>query len=270
MKQNWKRVADLSIASEGGFTDDPRDRGNWTGGARGKGQLKGTKYGIAANTYGHLDIKNLTRAQAVAIYKKDFWDKISGDRLPSGLDYAVFDYAINSGVVGGVKPLQRIVGVKADGIMGGETLKAIESFPDLELLIKKYLDGRLAFMKRLSTWKVHGKGWTTRVNKVKRIALQMCEGVKVTAEAVDSSPRADKARSEDMKLTSALVEDGEATAQTATGLAVAGTTVSEMAEKIEPITYYAEWAQTIFIGLLVVGMVITVVLMIKKKREGRA
>lgn len=267
MKHNWKKVADLSIASEGGFTDDPRDRGNWTGGARGKGQLKGTKYGIAANTYGHLDIKNLTRAQAVAIYKKDFWDKISGDRLPSGLDYAVFDYAINSGVAGGVKPLQRILGVGADGIMGGETLQAIEDYPVMELLIDKYMDSRLRFMKKLSTWSVHGKGWTTRVNKVRRIAKQMCAGEKVQ-EQLAASPRADKARVEDMKVTSALVDGTEATAQTGSGLAAAGATVSQFAEQIEPISYYADWAQKIFIGLLILGMVISIILMVRKKREG--
>ena len=69
------------LAHEGAYSDDRSDPGNWTGGRVGSGVLKGTKYGIAANTYPNLDIRNLTRDQAVEIYRRDFWEASQADEL---------------------------------------------------------------------------------------------------------------------------------------------------------------------------------------------
>ena len=63
-------IFDRVLGHEGGFQADPRDRGNWTGGEVGKGELKGTKYGLAAMTYPELDIPALTLAEAEAIYSR--------------------------------------------------------------------------------------------------------------------------------------------------------------------------------------------------------
>lgn len=82
---------------EGGMSRDPNDPGNWTGGKVGVGSLLGTKYGIAANSYPNVDIPNLTEAQAAAIFKRDYWDKVAGDQQPVGVDLCVYDIAVNSG-----------------------------------------------------------------------------------------------------------------------------------------------------------------------------
>ena len=64
-------IFDRVLGHEGGFQADPRDRGNWTGGEVGKGELKGTKYGVAAMTYPELDIESLTKADAKIIFRRD-------------------------------------------------------------------------------------------------------------------------------------------------------------------------------------------------------
>ncbi|MDH1334083.1 hypothetical protein N5D77_07565 [Comamonas thiooxydans] len=69
---DFDKAFDRLIGHEGKFTNNPKDDGNWTGGKQDRGELKGTKFGIAANTYPHLDIKSLTIEQAKAIYREDF------------------------------------------------------------------------------------------------------------------------------------------------------------------------------------------------------
>ena len=111
------------IGVEGGFTDNPKDDGNWTGGKQGSGVLKGTKYGIAASSYPHLDIPNLTLEQAQEVYYKDFWMPCKADKLPFPIANALFDCAVNSGVKTAAKLLQRACGIAEDGVIGEITLK---------------------------------------------------------------------------------------------------------------------------------------------------
>ena len=70
------------------------------------------------------DMRALTPALVGPLYKRKYWDKVAGDLLPSGLDYAVFDAAINSGPGRAAKWLQELVGVTADGAIGPGTLAA--------------------------------------------------------------------------------------------------------------------------------------------------
>jgi lysozyme family protein len=160
------------LGSEGGYGADPRDRGNWTTGRIGEGELKGTKYGISAMAYPHLDIQNLTLEDAKAIYKTDYWDKIEGDHLPYGVDLCTFDPAVNSGVSRGAKWLQRAVGVEADGDVGQATIEAVELADD-DVTIDRMCDDRLNFLKGLPSWRIYGKGWGTRVAKVRKDSHQM-------------------------------------------------------------------------------------------------
>lgn len=121
------------LKHEGGFTDDPKDPGNWTGGSEGKGELKGTNYGISAKAYPGLDIENLTIEEAKAIYKKDYWDRAKTDSLPERLQEIYFDMSINMGRSRAVKVLQQASNNKnsnkidVDGGLGPMTLKAISN-----------------------------------------------------------------------------------------------------------------------------------------------
>lgn len=159
-------VFDKSMARllpiEGGYSSDPKDPGNWTGGRPGAGVLKGTKYGIAANTYPMLDIKNLTWEQAKAIYKRDFWDAVHADVLPAAVAYNALDGAINSGASRSIQWLQKAAGVADDGRWGPVTQAAIKK-ADPNDLVLRYNAYRLDFMSRLSVWPTYSKGWARRI-----------------------------------------------------------------------------------------------------------
>lgn len=159
---DFDKAFDVLIGHEGGYTDDRRDPGNWTGGKVGSGALKGTKFGIAANTYGQLDIKNLTVAQAKEIYRRDFWDRMQLQRLPPEVRFDLFDAAVNSGVGRANRFLQAAVGVKQDGIVGPVTLAAANKMLPLEL-DKKINGHRLLFMASLSVWPSFARGWARRI-----------------------------------------------------------------------------------------------------------
>ena len=102
------------IGHEGGLSLDPRDRGNWTGGRRDWGELKGTKYGISAHAFPDLDIKSLTLEQARQIYRDKYWSAACCDMLPDPLKFPVFDLAVNSGPGRAARLLQRAVGAEED------------------------------------------------------------------------------------------------------------------------------------------------------------
>lgn len=153
---------DRVIGHEGGFGNIRSDRGNWTSGIIGVGELKGTKWGIAAHAYPTLDIRNLTRADAKAIYKRDYWDKVRGDELPIGLDFQVFDTAVNHGIKKAVELLQRTMSVTVDGKFGPKTLEATRINFHFQHTID-FLRHRLDYYNDLSTFNTFGRGWTQRI-----------------------------------------------------------------------------------------------------------
>ena len=171
---NFDRAFELLIGHEGGYTNNPNDNGNWTGGQKGKGVLKGTKYGIAANTYPNLDIKNLTLPQAKEIYRRDFWGKVRCDDLPVQLRFQIFDMAVNSGNKRAVMLLQAALGFtgkNVDGIFGQNTLNAVHQ-ADGNALVLCFSAERLDFYTGLSSWVNFGKGWTRRVASSLRTAVK--------------------------------------------------------------------------------------------------
>lgn len=178
MRQNYEYSFEKVIGHEGGFTKDPKDRGNWTSGKCGVGELKGTKYGVSCMAYPDEDIENLKLERAHEIYKTDYWDKMRGDDLPGGVDYACFDQAINSGSKRSVQWLQGAVGVNVDGKMGPVTLGAAQAQDEITT-IDRMCDKRLAFLKNLDTWPRYGKGWTKRVADVRSTAKKMAGREKV-------------------------------------------------------------------------------------------
>lgn len=151
-----------SIGHEGGYQNNPNDRGNWTSGKVGVGELKGTKYGISAMAYPHLDIKNLTLEQAKAIYWSDYWTKAKCEQLPDSLAVQFFDAIINHGISGASKILQRAIGVKDDGIIGNVTLTKIKSLDEFTLCAR-FLAQRLSDMTTYDKWPENSRGWSRRI-----------------------------------------------------------------------------------------------------------
>lgn len=161
----------LMFGHEGKYSADKADTGNYL-----NGKLVGTKYGITGRTLAShrgvanlsaADVKALSLNEAESIYRKSYWRQSGGDLLPVGVDYAAFDFGVNSGPSRAVKTLQAVVGLTGtdvDGVVGGQTVSAVNAYPGgVDALIKAYCAARLAYMKRLRTWNAHGRGWTIRV-----------------------------------------------------------------------------------------------------------
>lgn len=158
---------------EGGFVDHPHDPGG------------ATNLGITLATFRRYikpkgtveDLKRLTIAQATIVYKRQYWDVANCDLLPIGLDYAVYDFVINSGASRAVKELQGLLGIPVDGKVGPVTIQA-SKVPPIEELIKRYCDERIKFMKVIRNkktkkllWETFGRGWARRVAEVQAKAI---------------------------------------------------------------------------------------------------
>ena len=165
---------DIVFGIEGGFGANPADAGNWTGGAVGAGELRGTKYGISAASYPTLDIASITLDQAKAIYRRDYWDKVSGDQLPPTLALLVFDSAVNSGPDRAIMWLQAAVGETQDGVIGPKTMAAVEAKRGHGELVQAELEARrIVFLAGLPTWRTFGLGWARRVTSLSYATAQM-------------------------------------------------------------------------------------------------
>lgn len=163
MHSNLDRALTKVLKHEGGFVDHPNDPGGPTNLGVTLANFK--RY---VNPKGTVDdLKKLTIAQARTVFERQYWDAVRGNQLPSGLDYAVFDFAVNSGPSRAAKFLQAIVGVAQDGVIGPETLKAIEAQVSTVRLVQQLCDKRLAWLRGLKTWPSFGKGWESRVNDVR-------------------------------------------------------------------------------------------------------
>jgi len=138
------------LGHEGRYVNNPADPGGET------------NWGISKRSYPELDIKNLQRWEAQAIYRRDFWSRVNADKLPDGVTFQLFDFAVNSGAETAVRYLQRAVGVADDGHWGPISQVALDklSEPDLIMLV---LAERLDFMTRLKNWPDASRGWARRI-----------------------------------------------------------------------------------------------------------
>lgn len=168
---DFGHAVSVILYHEGGFTNNQNDSGNWTGGKKHKGELRGTKYGISAAAYPHLDIESLTKDDAKEIYKKDYWNKVRGDKLPFPVALYLFDMAVNMGVKRSVKMLQGIVGVKRDGIIGPKTIGKIACFSSI-YLTEQLAYERIMYYTRLKDFEHFGKGWVRRSVETLTTAIQ--------------------------------------------------------------------------------------------------
>lgn len=150
------------IGHEGGLSLDPRDRGNWTGGRRDSGELKGTKYGISAAAFPGLDIKAITLDQARTIYRTRYWSAAGCDMVPEQIKFPLFDLAVNSGPGRAARLLQRAVGAEEDGSIGPQTLMSIHNMK-IDMILRRLDAHRLLLMAGDPTWPAHGRGWVIRV-----------------------------------------------------------------------------------------------------------
>ena len=162
----------MLMEHEGGFVNNPHDNGG------------ATKFGV---TIGVLQdwrrrtnpkaivtvqmVRDLKLEEARDIAKHLYWDRVNGDQLPIGLDYAVFDWAYNAGPDRPARTLQRILKLETDGRIGPKTLQAIQAV-DITKLISRLTAMRLEHLMGLKDWAHFGRGWKRRVLKVAGEAIK--------------------------------------------------------------------------------------------------
>jgi lysozyme family protein len=168
MNENWEMAFKMVLKHEGGYVNNPKDPGGMTN----LGVTKKVWEEYVGHEVDEAIMRGLTPDMVQPLYKKNYWDRIKGDQLPDGVDYAAYDLAVNSGVGRAAKYLQQIAGVPADGVIGPKSLEAIKSCP-AEEVVDALCDMRLEFLKRLPTWTTFGKGWERRVVEVKQKASTM-------------------------------------------------------------------------------------------------
>ena len=163
MNTNFATSLGYTLRSEGGFVNNPRD----PGGATNKGVTQSV-YDGWRRSHGlpTQSVRLISGEELTGIYRLQYWDRFRGDDLPSGVDYAVFDFAVNSGVMRAAEHLQSILHVTVDGNIGAQTINAARGVNDKAGLIAKICSDRLSFLKSLATFKFFGNGWTVRDHAV--------------------------------------------------------------------------------------------------------
>ena len=164
--KNWIKCLETILHHEGGYVNHPKDPGGET------------NLGVTKRVYekwgGTKDMKDLTVEDVAPIYKKNYWDRCKCDDLESGVDWVVFDWAVNSGTGRAAKAIQKICGASQDGAIGPKTLALIGT-QNTEYVIEEFGKIRQDFYESLKTFDTFGKGWTRRNKETTAKALEMIE-----------------------------------------------------------------------------------------------
>jgi lysozyme family protein len=168
MINNYEYSLAQVLKSEGGYVNNPKDPGGETN----MGVTKAAWSTWLKRTILPGEMAQLTHADIIPFYKALYWDKSYCNQLPTGIDYMVFDASVNMGVGQSIRLLQRSLGCVPDGVIGPNTMKAIND-ADVKTLIDKFSAQKEMFYKSLATFVTFGKGWLRRVAEVKQIALSM-------------------------------------------------------------------------------------------------
>ena len=147
------------LKNEGGYTDGEGDPGGET------------NWGISKRSYPHLDIKNLTRDEAIEIYRRDFWLCVNASEMPEVLQFQALDFAVNAGIQTAIRKLQAAAGVADDGHWGPITRAAVQATSPAKLVLR-FLAEQADFRRKLSTWPRFGAGWTGRLAEDLRYAAE--------------------------------------------------------------------------------------------------
>ena len=166
MKDNFDECLKMLLHHEGGYVNHPSDPGGET------------NLGVTKKVYqewgGTKDMKDLTIEDVAPIYKKNYWNRCKCDDLESGVDWVVFDWAVNSGTGRSAKAIQKICGASQDGAIGPKTLALIGK-QNTQYVIEEFGKIRQDFYESLKTFDTFGKGWTRRNKETTAKALEMIE-----------------------------------------------------------------------------------------------
>lgn len=162
MDSKFLKAVEVVLAHEGGYVNNPNDPGGET------------KFGISKRSYPSLDIKNLTKQQAIDIYYRDWWVKYRYREI-ADVDLAtkVFDLSVNMGPSQGHKILQRAINfvedgnLEVDGIIGPKTIAAANS-ADVEKVLQtmRFMAAEYYYLlaKRRKEFRSFLMGWLNRAH----------------------------------------------------------------------------------------------------------
>jgi len=170
MRENFNKCLEMVLVHEGGYVNNKNDRGGMT------------NLSVTRRVYedwvdrpvSEQEMRDLTPEDVAPIYRKNYADRIHFDSLPSGLDWACLDWAINSGASRPAKAIQRAVGATADGVIGPKTLQLVAE-KDPKFIIDYVYTVRQAFYKGLDDFKHFGRGWSRRNKETLHQAMEMAE-----------------------------------------------------------------------------------------------
>ncbi|GBU19676.1 MULTISPECIES: glycoside hydrolase family 108 protein [unclassified Methylobacterium] len=235
------------LVHEGGYVNDPRD----PGGATMKGVTQRTYDGYRKRLgLPSRPVSQITSAEVGEIYRRQYWAAVRGDELPAGIDYVLFDGAVNSGPVQSIKWLQRALGVSVDGVLGEATVAAAEAYPDHDALVAAILARRLAFLRSLKTWGAFGKGWGRRVAEVQAIGQAWATG------SVGPQPTYVAGMERRGLLSDARTVPGRGFADATTGGGVISAAISQVTDLLNPLADKLPQVSTALTVLTAVGAVL--------------
>lgn len=248
----FARALPRVLAHEGGYVNDPHDPGG------------ATNKGITCRVYDAYrmrkglptrDVRDIEGSEISGIYKLQYWDAVKGDELPPGLDYVLFDGAVNSGAAQSIKWLQRALGqVAVDGQIGQATLAAITAHGDPSALVDAVCDRRIGFLQALKTWPRFGKGWSARVAAVRKTGKSWAMGL--GGAPIDATTKPTRKA----KVSDARTLPGKGAADAATGGGVVtgglGGALNSVREQLEPLAGASTHIANLVTVLIIAGVVL--------------
>ena len=238
-RQNFNAVMAEQFRHEGGYVDHPAD----PGGATNMGITLRTLESFRGQAVSKTQVKNLTREEAREIYRQRYWSVIQGDELPAGFDLVAMDGAVNSGPKRGIKWLQLGLQVRADGVMGPNTIAA--SRRAKPAAISRACAARMSFLMGLRHWNTFKRGWSRRVAEVEAVAIRMwslgAQGKSATTTMLgELSAKADRSAAIHRNV-------GVAKTTTATGGGAAATSTPDLSPEV---------TAAIIVGAVAVGLLL--------------
>lgn len=197
MQENFERSLRLIAGSEGGYSNHPADPGG------------ATMRGVTLRNYqayckrkgkprpGIAELRAISEAEVAEIFRLDYWNRVRGDVLPAGVDYAAADYAFNSGASQASKDLQRTIAALGgepgplDATIGSRTLAALDATLRLvgaARFINAYCDRRWSFMQKLKNFPSFERGWKRRIAEVRANGLKMASGAALVPPTPTPTP----------------------------------------------------------------------------------
>lgn len=245
------------LAHEGGYVNHPKDPGGPTN--KGVTQRVYDAY-RRGKGLGAQSVQQISMKEVADIYDRQYWDAVKGDDLPAGIDYVLFDGAVNSGPKQSIIWLQRSLGPaykgRVDGTMGLTTVAAVKSVNDLDALVDRICDQRLNFMRHLSTWPVFGRGWSARVAEVRSIGQSWATNdVPQVANFYDGAQA--KAFAEDANAAPMTAPADLAAGAGTGGLGISGY-LYDLQNQLSPLSYSSEWIGKVIVVLTVASAVLAV------------